>query len=185
MKKVALDHLFWDVVIIIASICLAVYLAQSELLEVFLRSSGDHLLLSSFIAGLFFTSVFTTVPALVILGELSQQGSVILVALFGACGALIGDLIIFKFIRDRFADDILAFWHHAKEKKSVHPSHYVKLFRWVSIVAGGIIIASPLPDELGIGLMGFSKLRMSVFIPISLIFNFGGIFLAGLVATAL
>ena len=61
----------------------------------------------------------------------------------------------------------------------------LKLFRRVSFFVGGLIIASPLPDELGISLFGFSKIKMSWFIPLSFIFNFIGIVLIGVVAQAL
>ena len=47
---------------------------------------------------------------------------------------------------------------------------------------GGIIIASPFPDELGISLLGFTKTKTNAFIPVSLVFNFIGILLIGIVA---
>ena len=50
---------------------------------------------------------------------------------------------------------------------------------------GGLIIASPFPDELGIGLLGFSKMRTRWFVLLSFTFNFIGIFLIGLVAKTL
>ena len=50
---------------------------------------------------------------------------------------------------------------------------------------GGIIIASPFPDELGISLLGFSKMKTTAFIPVSLIFNFLGILAIGLIAKAI
>ena len=60
----------------------------------------------------------------------------------------------------------------------------MKFFRWFTFFLGGIIIASPLPDELGIGLLGFSKMKVSWFVPVSFVFNFIGICLIGLVARA-
>ncbi len=61
----------------------------------------------------------------------------------------------------------------------------LKFFRWLTFLAGGLIIASPLPDELGISLLGFSKMKTSWFIPLSFAFNFIGILLIGWVAKAL
>ena len=61
----------------------------------------------------------------------------------------------------------------------------LKFFRWLTFLVGGLIIASPFPDELGISLLGFSKMRTSWFIPLSFAFNFVGILLVGLVAKAL
>ena len=61
----------------------------------------------------------------------------------------------------------------------------LKLFRWLTFFAGGLIIASPFPDELGISLLGFSKMRTSWFIPLSFALNCIGILLIGWVAKAL
>ena len=60
----------------------------------------------------------------------------------------------------------------------------LKFFRWLTFLVGGLIIASPLPDELGISILGFSKMKVSWFIAISLVFNFIGILLIGVVARA-
>ncbi|MEK7557169.1 MAG: hypothetical protein AAB538_04290, partial [Patescibacteria group bacterium] len=46
----------------------------------------------------------------------------------------------------------------------------------------GIIIASPLPDEIGIALLGFMKTRKKDFFLLSLVANFLGILAIGLVA---
>jgi hypothetical protein len=59
------------------------------------------------------------------------------------------------------------------------------MFRLVSLFVGGLIIASPLPDELGISVWGFSKLKTAWFIPLSFFCNFVGILLIGAVARAI
>ena len=59
----------------------------------------------------------------------------------------------------------------------------LRSFRWLTFFAGGFIIASPLPDELGIALLGFSKLKTSLFVPLSFTFNFLGICLIGIAAS--
>lgn len=61
----------------------------------------------------------------------------------------------------------------------------LRLFRWVSFALGALIIASPLPDELGISLLGFSKMKTVWFVPVSYVFNGIGILLIGAVARAL
>jgi len=47
------------------------------------------------------------------------------------------------------------------------------------------VVASPIPDELGLAMMGLSKMRTSLFVPVSLVMNSAGILLVGLVARAL
>ncbi|MSU74230.1 hypothetical protein EXS57_00430 [Candidatus Kaiserbacteria bacterium] len=176
--------LLHDVLLIVISLCVAALLVRTGILEGILASVRGTEFLGSFIAGLFFTSVFTTAPAIVALGGLAQVHSIVSVALWGALGAVIGDLIIFRFIRDRFAVHILELLRHRHKGKRVGMLLKLKLFRWVSFFVGGLIIASPLPDELGISLFGFSKIKTSWFIPLSFVFNFAGIVLIGLVAQA-
>ena len=48
---------------------------------------------------------------------------------------------------------------------------------WLGPLCGIIIIASPLPDEIGLFMMGLSRIRMIWFIPLAFIVNAGGIFL--------
>jgi hypothetical protein len=49
-------------------------------------------------------------------------------------------------------------------------------FGWLAPVVGALVIASPLPDELGITLLGIARLRNWQFVVLSFIFNFAGIF---------
>ena len=177
--------LLHDTLVIILSIGLAVVLVKTEVLMKILTSTRELEFLGSFIAGLFFTSVFTTAPAIVTLGEIARINSIIWVAFFGALGAVVGDLIIFRFVRDRFAKHVLELMSHRHKKERIQVLLKLKLFRWLSFFVGGLIIASPLPDEFGIGFFAFSRMKTGWFIPLSLFFNFIGIFLIGLVARAI
>ncbi|MEK7178156.1 MAG: hypothetical protein AAB721_00655 [Patescibacteria group bacterium] len=150
-----------------------------------LTSTKELKLLGSFIAGMFFTSVFTTAPAIATLGEIARTNSAVLVAIFGAMGAVIGDLIIFRFIRDKLSEHLLELAKHQGAGKKFKVLLKLKYFRWLTFLMGGLIIASPFPDELGIGLLGFSKMRTQWFILLSFAFNFIGILLIGLVAKTL
>src|SRR3989304_3240061 len=51
----------------------------------------------------------------------------------------------------------------------------LRFFRWLIAFLGALVIASPLPDELGLMMMGFSKMRTLFFIPISFLLNSLGI----------
>jgi hypothetical protein len=179
------EFLLWDVLIIIVSVAVALALSQTGILMSLLASAAGWQLVGSFVAGLFFTSVFTTAPAIVALGEISLVHPLLSVALFGAIGAVVGDLIIFRFVRDRFSEHVLTLVGHRSLGKRVQALLKLRLFRWVSFFVGGLVIASPLPDELGISLLGFSKLTTQSFIVLSFSFNFVGIVLIGLVAQSL
>ena len=174
-----------DLVIILLSIFIAVILVKTHVLTNILLSTKELELLGSFIAGMFFTSAFTTAPAIVTLGEIAKVNSVIQTALLGAMGAVLGDLIIFRFVRDKLSEDLMELTSHNNSAKRIKAILKIKFFRWITFLIGGLIIASPLPDELGIGLLGFSKMRAWRFVPFSFTFNFIGILLIGLIAKTL
>ncbi|OGM98143.1 MAG: hypothetical protein A2735_00345 [Candidatus Yanofskybacteria bacterium RIFCSPHIGHO2_01_FULL_41_21] len=178
------NFLLQDFAIIVLSVLVAVTLVRTEVLVKLLTSTKELEILGSFIAGMFFTSIFTTAPAIITLGEIANANSVLLVAFFGGLGAIVGDLIIFRFVRDRLAEHLLELVKHQGTGKRFRVLLRMKYFRWFTFLLGGLIIASPFPDELGIGLMGFTKLRLSWFIPLSFTFNFIGILIIGLVAKA-
>lgn len=175
-----------DAICIVASIGVATLLARSSFFEVILASTKEFEILGSFVAGMFFTSVFTTAPAIVVLGEISQANGILVTAILGALSAVAGDLVIFRFIKDSLGEHIALLRSAPSPKVCLEEClRNRRMFRWLTFVAGGLVIASPLPDELGVSMLGMSKMRLSVFIPISFAFNFLGILAIGLVASAL
>jgi hypothetical protein len=167
-----------DLSILFISVVFAVWLGGSELLEEFLVATKESKFLGSLIGGMFFTSIFTTAPAVVILGEISQNTSALYVAAIGAVGALLGDLLMFKFLKDRLAKDFYALFHMDMNQRYFR----IPRFRWLIVLLGGLIIASPFPDELGLAILGFSNTRTNLVIPVSLVFNFLGIIAIALIA---
>lgn len=173
-----------DLSAILASIFLAFVFAKTGIFERLIVEGGEITLLTNFIAGMFFTSAFTTAPAMVVLGEIAQSGSLWLVATVGALGAVFGDFLIFFFFRERLSRTTKSFLTIPKYRRFFHIFHH-KFFRFLTPLLGAVIIASPLPDELGLAVMGLSKLRLSVFLPLSFAANFVGILLIGEVAQLL
>ena len=179
------NNLVRDFGIIIISILIAVILVKTDVFGKVLTSTKELEILSSFVAGMFFTSIFTTAPAIVTLGEIANANSILLTAFFGGLGAIVGDLIIFRFVKDRLSVHLAEVIGHRGLGRRFKILLKMKYFRWFTFLVGGLIIASPFPDELGISILGFSRLRMSWFIPISFTFNFTGILLIGFVAKSL
>ncbi len=177
-------HRAQNIFIFIVSIFVAYELFTTGVITEWVHASVAHALPGSFIAGFFFTSLFTLIPAAVVLAELSQVVSPWLIALCGAAGAVVGDLFLFFFVRKTVDSPFILTTgiRHRLKALMRHP-----FLRWVLPITGALIIASPLPDELGLALMGFSRISLLVFIPISFAMNFLGIlsveFLAGSLLT--
>lgn len=163
-------------------------LAQTGALHALLEKTKDFGILQSFVAGFFFTSVFTIAPAMVAIAELAKIESLWILVPFGGLGAVVGDMIIFLFVRERLSKDMTAvigkIVGRFKYRALVRSLNF-KPLRWINPILGALIIASPLPDEIGLAFLGFSKIRPVIVIPLVFLFNSFGILAVGLVAQAL
>ena len=170
-----------DLALIVFSIVAAIMLAKTGVLTGILANMQEWEFLGSFLAGMFFVSIFTAAPAAVVLFDIAASNSIWAVAFFGGVGALIGDILIFRFIKDSLAED--ARWLIGKTKQEKVISIFqLKLFRRLSPFMGALVIASPLPDEIGLAMMSLSKMKTAVFAPLSFALNFVGILIVGLIA---
>lgn len=130
----------------------------------------------TFVAGLLFVYGFTAAPATAIFLILAQHQNIYLASLIGGLGALVGDLFIFSFIRTSFVDEIKKL---SKERIIKHFNGRLPgiLKEYLLPVAAGFVIASPLPDEIGVAMLAASKvISTKVFVFISYLLNTAGIF---------
>src|SRR3989338_10168596 len=128
------------------------------------------------LAGIFFSFGFTAAPATAILLIFAKEQNIFLAGFIAGFGALIGDLLIFNFIKHSFKDEIKKI---SKEKIYVYLNNKTpRLFKKYFIpVLAGFIIASPLPDEVGVSLLAIpTKISTKIFSIVSYILNTIGIF---------
>jgi hypothetical protein len=173
-RKKARHELAKDFFFIFVGAFVALILSRAGIVDYIIQLLGDTAV-ASFVSGIFFTSVFTIAPASVALGHIALHGSPLTVALWGAIGAVCGDLVLFFFIRDRFTGDLFG---SVKPSVTRHilASFHLGFMKWLSPLLGAFVIASPLPDEIGLTLMGLSKMRVAVLIPISFVMNMLGVY---------
>lgn len=181
MSGMAQRHLLQDFLIIAASLFLAWAIVHYEVVQGVVALLGGNFVLASFVAGMFFTSITTTAPAIVALAELALLGNVGVVAVVGGMGAVVGDYLIFAFVRDRVSEDI-AYLLKSTGTPRIFKIFRRKTFRRLLPFIGGLIIASPLPDELGLTLLGLAHMRTKSFVLLSFAFNTTGILLIALAA---
>ena len=175
-KKLLRDFLFT-----ILSIGVAVFLIKSGLVHEFIFSLDGLLWLGIIFAGLFFTSIFTTAPAIALLGSFAQTTPLLILAILGGLGAMIGDLIIFTFVRGKVSK---GFDNLLKSPQGLRFSVIFKheIFRFFLPFFGAIVIASPLPDEVGVAMLGISKMSKKRFLILSFTLNSVGIFIVSWLA---
>lgn len=161
--------------ILILSLIFLFYITNTNLGQQVIKNISNLGYVGSFITGIFFVSTFTVAPASVVLFKMAELYNPIIIALTAGTGAVIGDYIIFRFLKDNVFNEIKPIFMKlgGTQMSRIISTPY---FAWLAPVMGAIIIASPLPDEVGIGLMGISKLKNWQFIIISFTLNSLGIF---------
>lgn len=133
--------------------------------------------LGIFISGILYVFSFTAPIATALILIFSTNKNIILLGLIAGIGSLVGDMIIFHFIRISFADEIEELSNHKLSIFTLKkiPQRYQK---YLAYIIGAIFIATPLPDEIGVTILASSKeVKLKHFGIISYILNTGGIFL--------
>ena len=138
----------------------------------------------AFIAGVMFTYSFTAGVATAIFLIIGHGNNLIVSGLIGGLGALLGDLAIFKILRGYFKEEISKL---GQEKIIMLFSQNARaeaiLKHYALPILGAIIIASPLPDELGVSLFAMDKIvKTKLFVVMSYVLNTAGIFVILLIS---
>ncbi len=161
---------------LIVSLVVFFYFADSAPVKDFINSLGSLGYLGAFITGVFFVSTFTVAPAAVVLFHLADHLNPFEVAILAGLGAVVGDYIIFRFFKDNVIDELKPLfnrWGGTRISELLRTPY----FAWLLPVIGAAIIASPLPDELGVGILGISKMKPWKFLVLSFFLNAIGIFI--------
>ena len=178
------EHIFQDAIFVAMSLSFALVLARSSFLSNAIGLVSGAGYVGAFVVGILFTSIFTTAPAMVILGKLSLIYNPIWIILIGASGAMLGDLLIFRLVHKRLRSEAYSLAGKVWARKMQHIFHK-KIYRRFAPFMAAIIIASPLPDELGLTLVGMTEGADDYFAFFSLVGNAVGIALVCLGASAL
>lgn len=158
-------------------VIIALVLSRIEAFHQFLLHLGNYGYIGAFIAGILFVSTFTVATGAIILLVLAEKLSPIEIGIIAGLGAVVGDFTIFRFIKDNLVGELENVYNHVDNKHHFIKILHSKYFSWTLPVIGAIIIASPFPDELGVSLMGISKMKTFQFLIVSFLLNAIGIFL--------
>lgn len=134
-----------------------------------------------FLAGLLFVSFFTAAPAVVLLIALADNFSPLTIAFYGALGAAVGDWIILKLFEEKVAYELKPLAKKWKLMPLIRRLRRKKA-REGTTLFGMVVVASPLPDELGIALLGISHLPTVSLLIITTLLNGAGILVIVLLA---
>jgi len=179
-----------NLILLALSFVFAYYMLRNPQIISFVEGLGNFGYPAAFLLGMLFTYAFTAVPATVAIFSLGEILNPILIALIGAVGSVIGNYIIFKLVRDRLLKEInmlskevknltkpvssLFFWEEMRIRiwRAISRSNVWQMF--VPVFAG-FILASPLPDEVGVAIFGAVKFNLEKFLIVSYLLHFVGI----------
>lgn len=158
----------------------AYYLFNNDLFSNIIANLGTYNYLGEFVGGLLFSFGFTTPIAIAIFLKLNPS-NIFLASIIGGFGALLSDLIIFKFIKFSFEEEFKKLRRERPflfMKKNILTHINPKISHYITFAFAGILFASPLPDEAAVlVLAGISKINLKSLAVISFFFNSIGIFI--------
>lgn len=167
---------FRNTLLFLFSIILIASLIEIPVIKNLVLRIGEFGYLGALVAGIFFVSTFTFVPAGIVLFFLAENFNPFYIAIIAGLGTVLGDYLIFRFFKDRVFEEIRPALRKIG-KPLVNKLIFTSRFSWMVPVLGAILIASPLPDEIGIALMGLSKIKNWQFLVIAFFLNSLGILL--------
>jgi membrane protein YqaA with SNARE-associated domain len=145
--------------LLLVSLLLFFFFAEHPFIRNSIEFIGNFGYIGAFIAGILFVSIFTVAPATVVLFYLADTLNPLGVALTAGLGCVLGDYLIFRYLKDRVFEEIKPLFinHGGKPLRRLFKTPY---FAWIIPFLGAFIIMSPFPDEVGLGLLGLSKIQM-------------------------
>lgn len=173
-RKASHHYKYKNLTLLTIGLAIAFFLYQFESFHTFLLSFGSWGYLGAFIAGFLFVSSFSAATGILILLVLAEKLLPLEIALLAGLGAVCGDLLIFRFVKDDLIEEIRPVFERFGGKHVALLLH-TKYFSWSLPLIGALIIASPLPDEVGVSLMGISKMSTVKFLTLSFVLNSLGI----------
>jgi len=176
MTTVARHWRYWNSTLLVLSVTAFIFLARTPSISNAISQIGSLGYIGSFITGVMFVSTFTAVPATFVLFEMADKLNPVMVAIFAGFGAMVGDYLIFRFFQDKVFDELKPIFTKLSYP-AVRTLFKTPYFAWLLPVIGAVMIASPLPDEVGIGMLGLSKIKKWQFLAVTYLLNVVGIFL--------
>lgn len=157
----------------------AAWISQTHYPRIIIEGLLPYWMLAAVFVGVLYTSFLTVPFAIIGLYLLSEHIDPLPLALLAGFGAMLGDLIIIKIFRQIFS--FISTGVHIKEKTDWFVTIKKLLKAWhlntFAVIIGAIIVASPLPDEAGLALLGLTNISYTRLMFLSFILNTIGILL--------
>jgi len=166
--------------LLIFSIIVAYFIFKNPDVRIFMNQLEKFSYFGIFIAGMFAAVGFLVVFAVGFFIIIHPQ-NLLLAAFIASLGALTSDMLIFKFIKMSFMDE----FNKLKKTKAINDiktifdkSLGIRIRHYFLYLFAGILIATPLPDEMGVSfLAGLTTIKTKVLAIISFVLHFIAIYI--------
>lgn len=161
------------------SIILAIVLFVLGAFDSAAQTLGNFGYIGAFFAGILFASTFTSASAALFFITLGEHLNPYWVGIIGGLGTMIGDLVMYHFIREKLFVELKALSEYfitenRRQKMEEFTKH--RVFVWLVPFIASVLIASPLPDEIGIALFSMVNFHPKYVSIIAFLLNAIGIF---------
>ena len=159
----------------LSSLLIGIFILRSPQIHAAITHLGNFEYTGAFVIGFLVIMTFTVVPSLAVLITLSETMNPFLLSLLAGAGGMCGDYLLMRYFRSE-TDELLSdntLKNHMFLKRVLNS----RIFHWVGPLIGSIIVASPFPDEIGITLLGITKLETKKFLLLVFILDTLGVFL--------
>jgi hypothetical protein len=160
----------------LVAIVLVVFISilDTVIVRTFFEFSTSLGFASAFLAGMFYVSLFTAAPAIIMLAELSKTIDAIPLILVASLGSVLGDLIILKIFRDNIYEEMKYLGKKLGIGIKIRKSQRKTVSLLLALV-GIFVLGSPLPDEVGIAMLGMTQYSKARILLVAFLANSVGI----------
>lgn len=181
-KRKLLKHFL----IILISVAIAIYIQTSFVADVLVSYFSSIFFIPAALAmGFLFSITFTaaiSTSVFILLAETTHNP--FLIALIGGFGSLAANSIVYKFFKEEIIDDI-QFIEKRYAKRIAHKIIHSKTVIGLTPYIAALLLASPLPDELGILMLAGANFKYTRFFLFSFAFHTIGILIIILAGSAI
>lgn len=167
-------------ILFVLSIIVAVILYAGGVFNSIVQSLDGAGYATAFVAGFFYSISFTIASAGLFFVELGEHYNPVAIALLGGLGAMLADLLMFKFIKETIVGEMKLLFRSiipTPRRKRWERLTKRRVFIWGVPFVASMFIASPLPDEIGVALFSLVNFRPKYLSIITFLLNTAGIFL--------
>jgi len=160
--------------LLIIAIIFAYYIFKNPIISKEIKNLGEFSHIGFFIAGMFLAFGFSA-PFAVGFFIISKPENILLAVFIGGLGASFSDWLIFKFIKISFMKEFNNLRKSGASKKIneiFNKNFSIRIRHYLLYIFAGILIATPLPDEIGVSMLaGLTTIKQRILVITSFILH--------------